>query len=202
MDDGVVARLAEDRFHVTTTTVGAAHVIAQMEDFLQTEWPDLKVWFTSTTEQWATIAINGPRAREMLDAAWSRTSTFPPPRMPHMSMREGRICGVPTRLARVSFTGELGFEVNVPADYGRAVWEAIWAEGRKVRLRRLRPRRAADPARRKRLHRRRPGDRRHGDAGRSRPRQDDRAEQARFYRQTLARACPTSLARAASNWSG
>ena len=52
--------------------------------------------------------------------------------LPHMSMREGRICGVPTRLARVSFTGELGFEVNVPADYGRAVLEAIWAEGRKV----------------------------------------------------------------------
>jgi sarcosine oxidase subunit alpha len=55
-----------------------------------------------------------------------------PAAMPHLSMREGRICGVPTRLARVSFTGELGFEVNVAADYGRAVWEAIWAEGRKV----------------------------------------------------------------------
>src|SRR5271169_395576 len=55
-----------------------------------------------------------------------------PAAMPHLSIREGRICGAPTRLARVSFTGELGFEVNVPADYGRAVWEAIWAEGRKV----------------------------------------------------------------------
>ena len=131
MDDGVVARLAPDRFHVTTTTVGAAHVVAQMEDFLQTEWPDLKVWFTSTTEQWATIAINGPNARKMLTPLVEGID-ISAAAMPHMSMREGHICGVPTRLARVSFTGEMGFEVNVPADYGRAVWEAIWAEGRKV----------------------------------------------------------------------
>src|SRR5579883_1916286 len=131
MDDGVVARLAADRFHVTTTSVGVARVIAQMEDFLQTEWPDLKVWFTPVTEQWATIAINGPCARQML-APLIEGIDISPAAMPHMSMREGRICGVPTRLARVSFTGELGFEVNVPADYGRAVWEAIWAEGRKL----------------------------------------------------------------------
>jgi sarcosine oxidase, subunit alpha len=131
MDDGVVARLAQDRFHVTTTSVGAAHVMALMEDFIQTEWPDLKVWFTSTTEQWATIAINGPRARAMLEPLVEGID-LSAPAMPNMSMREGRICGVPTRLARVSFTGELGFEVNVPSDYGRAIWEAIWAEGRKV----------------------------------------------------------------------
>jgi sarcosine oxidase, subunit alpha len=130
MDDGVIGRLAEDRFHVTTTTVGAAHVIAQMEDFRQTEWPDLNVWFTSTTEQWATIAINGPRAREMLEPLVEDID-ISAAALPHLSMREGHICGVPTRLARVSFTGELGFEVNVPTDYGRAIWEAIWAEGRK-----------------------------------------------------------------------
>jgi sarcosine oxidase, subunit alpha len=130
MDDGVVARLAQDRFHVTTTSVGSAHVIAVMEDFIQTEWPDLKVWFTSTTEQWATIAINGPRAREIL-APLVEGIDLSALAMPHMSMRQGLIAGVPTRLARVSFTGELGFEVNVPADYGCAIWEAIWAEGRK-----------------------------------------------------------------------
>jgi sarcosine oxidase subunit alpha len=131
MDDGVVARLAEHRFHVTTTSTGAARVIAQMEDFIQTEWPDLRVWFTLTTEQWATIAINGPRARGML-APLVEGIDISAAALPHMSMREGLICGVPTRLARVSFTGELGFEVNVPSDYGRAVMEAIWAEGRKV----------------------------------------------------------------------
>ncbi len=131
MDDGVVARLAEDRFHVTTTSTGAARVLAQMEDFLQTEWPDLRVWLISTTEQWATVAINGPRAREILEPLVEGVD-LSAAAFPHMSMREGRICGVPTRLARVSFTGELGFEVNAPADYGRAVWEAIRAEAGKV----------------------------------------------------------------------
>jgi sarcosine oxidase subunit alpha len=129
MDDGVVGRLAPDRFHVTTTTGGAARVLAMMEDYLQTEWPDLDVWLTSTTEQWAVIAVQGPNARKVLeplieDIDLSREA------MPHMSVCEGRICGVPTRLFRVSFTGELGFEVNVPTGYGRAVWEAIMAEGK------------------------------------------------------------------------
>ena len=66
-DDGVIGRLAADRFHVTTTTGGAARVLNMMEDYLQTEWPDLKVWLTSTTEQWATVALNGPNARKLLE---------------------------------------------------------------------------------------------------------------------------------------
>ena len=66
MDDGVVARLAPDRFHVTTTTGGAAAVLHHMEDYLQTEFPDLRVWLTSVTEQWAVIAVQGPRARQVL----------------------------------------------------------------------------------------------------------------------------------------
>ena len=128
MDDGVVGRMSSDRFHVTTTTGGAARVLAMMEDYLQTEWSDLDVWLTSTTEQWAVIAVQGPNARKVLEPLvqgidLSREA------MPHMSVREGQICGVPTRLFRVSFTGELGFEVNVPTGYGRAVWEAIMAEG-------------------------------------------------------------------------
>jgi sarcosine oxidase subunit alpha len=102
-----------------------------MEDFRQTEWPDLRVWLTSTTEQWATVAINGPRAREILEPLVEGVA-LSAAAFPHMSMREARICGVPARIARVSFTGELGFEVNAPTDYGRAVWEAIWAETRKV----------------------------------------------------------------------
>jgi sarcosine oxidase, subunit alpha len=126
-DDGVVARTAADRFHVTTTTGGAPRVLALMEDYRQTEWPDLKVWLTSTTEQWAVIAVQGPRARQVLETlvegidistAW-----------PHMSVGRGRICGVPMLLFRVSFTGELGYEINVPADFGLAVWEAVYAAG-------------------------------------------------------------------------
>ena len=127
IDDGVVMRLAADRFHITTTTTGAARVLAQMEDFIQTEWPELKVWFTSITEQWATIAFSGPRAREML-APLVEGVDLSNAAFPHMSLREARICGVPTRLARVSFTGEMGFEVNVPADYGLSVWEALWEQ--------------------------------------------------------------------------
>jgi sarcosine oxidase subunit alpha len=128
-DDGVVARLAPDRFHVTTTTGGAARVLAMMEDYRQTEWTDLEVWLTSTTEQWAVIAVQGPQARRVLETLVEGLD-ISAASLPHMSVAHGRICGVPMRLFRVSFSGELGFEVNVPADYGRAVWEAIYAAGR------------------------------------------------------------------------
>ena len=127
-DDGVVARIGADRFHVTTTTGGAPRVLALLEDYRQTEWPELNVWLTSTTEQWAVIAVQGPKSRQVLEslvegldisaAAW-----------PHMSVGRGRICGVPMLLFRVSFTGELGFEINVPADFGLSVWEAVHAAG-------------------------------------------------------------------------
>ncbi|MFC5386252.1 sarcosine oxidase subunit alpha [Aquamicrobium segne] len=129
-DDGVVGRLAEDRFHVTTTTGGAAKVMNHMEDYLQTEFPHLKVYLTSTSEQWAVIAVQGPKSRDII-APFVEGIDLSDEALPHMSVREGRICGVPTRLFRMSFSGERGFEVNVPADYGAAVWEALWAEGQK-----------------------------------------------------------------------
>jgi sarcosine oxidase subunit alpha len=129
VDDGVVGRMTMDRFHVTTTTGGAARVLAMMEDYLQTEWPDLDVWLTSTTEQWAVIALQGPMARKVLEPLIGGID-ISREAMPHMSVREGTICGVPTRLFRVSFTGELGFEVNVPMGYGRVIWEAIMEAGK------------------------------------------------------------------------
>ena len=128
-DDGVVARLAQDRFHVTTTTGGAAGVLALMEDYRQTEWPDLEVWLTSTTEQWAVIALQGPNARRVLEPLVEGVDVSAAA-MPHMSVARGRICGVPMLLMRVSFTGELGFEVNVPADFGLPVWQALHDAGR------------------------------------------------------------------------
>ena len=128
LDDGVVGRIAPDRFHITTTTGGAARVLAKMEDYLQTEWPELKVWATSTTEQWATIAVQGPNARRILEGLVEGVD-LSPEALPHMSVAEGRIAGVPMRLFRVSFSGELGFEVNVPAGHGPAVWAAIWDAG-------------------------------------------------------------------------
>jgi sarcosine oxidase subunit alpha len=126
-DDGVAARISPERLHVTTTTGGAPRVLALMEDYLQTEWSDLKVWLTSTTEQWAVIAVQGPKAREVLAGLTDVDLTAAA--LPHMSVVAGRICGVPMWLFRVSFTGELGFEVNVPADFGPAVWRAIFAAG-------------------------------------------------------------------------
>jgi sarcosine oxidase subunit alpha len=129
-DDGVVGRLAQDRFHVTTTTGGAARVMNHMEDYLQTEFPHLNVWLTSVSEQWAVVAVQGPNARKIIEPLIEGID-MSSEAMPHMSVREGTILGVPTRLFRMSFTGELGFEVNVPADYGQPVWEALWAEARK-----------------------------------------------------------------------
>ncbi|WP_137133478.1 sarcosine oxidase subunit alpha [Rhizobium sp. FKY42] len=127
-DDGVVGRLAEDRFHVTTTTGGAPRVLHHMEDYLQTEFPDLKVWLTSTTEQWAVIAVQGPKAREIIEPLVEGLD-LSNEAFPHMSVAECTVMGVPARLFRVSFTGEIGFEVNVPADYGASVWKAIWERG-------------------------------------------------------------------------
>lgn len=127
-DDGVIGRLAQDRFHVTTTTGGAARVLNMMEDYLQTEWPDLKVWLTSTTEQWAVIALNGPNSRKLLEPLVEGID-LSDEQLPHMAVAEGSICGIPTRLFRVSFTGERGYEVNVPARYGRAVWETLYESG-------------------------------------------------------------------------
>ncbi|MAY60605.1 MAG: sarcosine oxidase subunit alpha [Rhizobiales bacterium] len=124
-DDGVVGRIADDRFHVTTTTGGAPRVLHHMEDYLQTEFPHLKVWLTSTTDEWSVIAVQGPKAREIVEP-FVEGIEISADAMPHMSVREGKVCGAPARLFRVSFTGELGFEINVPADYGRVVWDALW----------------------------------------------------------------------------
>ncbi len=129
-DDGVVGRLADDRFHVTTTTGGAPRVMNMMEDYLQTEFPGMKVWLTSITEQFAVIAVQGPKARDIV-APLVEGTDMSPEAFPHMSVRECKVAGVPARLFTMSFTGERGFEINVPADFGPAVWDALWAEGQK-----------------------------------------------------------------------
>jgi sarcosine oxidase subunit alpha len=126
MDDGVVARLSSDRFHVTTTTGGAASVLHHMEDYRQTEFPELRVWLTSITEQFAVIAVQGPQAREVIAPLVEGIELAS---MPHMSVQDGMVCGIAARVFRVSFTGELGYEINVPADHGTVVWEAALAAG-------------------------------------------------------------------------
>jgi sarcosine oxidase subunit alpha len=127
-DDGVAMRLAEDHYLVTTTTGGAARVLDRFEEWLQTEWPDLRVYCTSVTEQWATIAVAGPQAREPLAAAGTDID-LSNGAFPFMTWREGTLAGVPARLARVSFSGELAVEVNVAAWHGLHVWEALVEAG-------------------------------------------------------------------------
>ncbi|HET8609197.1 MAG TPA: glycine cleavage T C-terminal barrel domain-containing protein, partial [Burkholderiales bacterium] len=128
MDDGVTTRLAENHFLMTTTTGGAARVMAWLERWLQTEWPYLKVYLTSVTEHWATIAVAGPGSRNVLrqvcgDIDFSRDA------FPFMSFREGTVAGVPARVMRISFSGELAYEINVNANFGRHVWDAVMAAG-------------------------------------------------------------------------
>ncbi|MEX0959386.1 MAG: sarcosine oxidase subunit alpha family protein [Burkholderiales bacterium] len=129
-DDGVIARLVQDHFFITTTTGGAAHVSDWMEDLLQTEWPDLRVYLTPVTEQWAVTAVAGPKSRELLRRL-APALPADPESFPFMSVREGAVAGVPARVFRVSFSGELGYEIHVPSDRGLAVWEAAMEAGRR-----------------------------------------------------------------------
>ena len=128
LDDGVAMRLAEDRYLVTTTTGGAATVLDRFEEWLQTEWPDLRVYCTSVTEQWAVVAINGPRARDVVSGAGTEVDVSREA-FPFMTFRDGHVAGVPARLARVSFSGELAYELHVPAWHGLEVWEAVMTAG-------------------------------------------------------------------------
>ena len=128
LDDGVAMRLAEDRYLVTTTTDGAATVLDRLEEWLQTEWPDLRVYCTSVTEQWAVVAVNGPRAREVVSAVGTEVD-LSREAFPFMTLREGEVAGVRARLARVSFSGELAYELHVPAWHGLEIWEAVMAAG-------------------------------------------------------------------------
>jgi sarcosine oxidase subunit alpha len=132
-DDGVTTRLAEHHYLMSTTSGGAARVLAWLEEWLQTEWPELKVYCTSVTEQWATIAISGPDSRKLVAEVVDDVDVAPEA-FPHMSMREGRAQGVPARVFRISFTGELGYELQVPASHGLAIWEACIAAGAKYAL--------------------------------------------------------------------
>ena len=124
MDDGVTARLGEHHFLMTTTTGGAAHVLGWLERWRQTEWPELRVRFTSVTDQWATIGVAGPRSRDLV-ASLSAEIDFGTESFRFMEFREGVFAGVPCRIFRISFTGELSYEINVPADYGRYAWDRV-----------------------------------------------------------------------------
>jgi len=128
IDDGTVARLGREQFLVTTTSGGASRIAAWLEEWRQCEWPDLEAFVTPVTTQWATFAVAGPRARQLL-ARFRTDIAFDWRSMPHMSMRQGRFAGVPARLYRVSFSGELGYEINVPARFGASLWSQLLKAG-------------------------------------------------------------------------
>ncbi|MGW0083020.1 2Fe-2S iron-sulfur cluster-binding protein [Streptomyces sp. NPDC003393] len=128
LDDGTVTRVAEQEFLLTTTTGNAARILEWMEEWLQTEWPDLRVHLTSVTEHWVTIPLVGPRSREVLALA-APGLDVDNDAFPFMSWRDADVAGVPARVCRISFSGELAYEINVPAWHGIGVWKALLEAG-------------------------------------------------------------------------
>jgi heterotetrameric sarcosine oxidase alpha subunit len=127
-DDGTTSRLSENHFHMTTTTAQAANVLSHLEYYLQVVWPDLDVNVLSTTEQWSGIAVAGPKSRDLL------SKLFPDVDMsneglPFMGLVDSSIDGIKARIYRISFSGELAYEVNVESNYGLYIWKKIMEEG-------------------------------------------------------------------------
>lgn len=128
IDDGVVVCLAEDHFLLHTTSGGATTIHQHLEEWLQCEWTNLEVIVSNATTQWATLMLSGPKARAVLeqlegDIDVSREA------FGHMQYREGRLLGQPCRILRASFTGEVSFEISVPANCGLSLWEVLMRAG-------------------------------------------------------------------------
>jgi sarcosine oxidase, subunit alpha len=128
LDDGTVTRVSDREWLLTTTTGNAAKVLEWMEEWLQTEWPHLQVHLTSVTDHWVTVPLVGPSSRQVL-ARLTPGLDCSKEAFPFMAFRDSEIDGVPVRVCRISFSGELAYEINVKAWYGVAVWERIIAAG-------------------------------------------------------------------------
>ncbi len=128
-DDGTTSRIGEQHYLMTTTTAKAAAVLEHMEFYAQTVWPDLDVQFCSVTDQWAQMAVAGPKSREALQAAVDGLD-LSNEALPFMGIAEGTIGGAPVRIFRVSYSGELAYEVATPAGFAEHVWEAILTAGK------------------------------------------------------------------------
>ena len=129
-DDGTTSRLDENHYFMTTTTANAAPVLSHMEYYHQTVWPELDVVFCSVTEQWTGIAVAGPNARQLLEKVIDidiSNEAFP-----FMAVGNCQMNSIPTRLFRISFSGELAYELNVPADYGEQAWLELLEAGKEL----------------------------------------------------------------------
>ena len=127
-DDGTVVRMDEDRFLITTTSGNASRVTQWLEEWRQCEWPNLRVAIVPVTEQWATVSLTGPRARDILSTLETDID-LSAAAFPHLSMREGTLLGITARIYRVSFTGELTYEINVPTRCAQTLWDALLRAG-------------------------------------------------------------------------
>ena len=127
-DDGTTWRLAQTRYLMTCTTAGAGLVMEQLEYYRDVVWPDLRVALTSVTDQWAGVAVAGPRSRDLLSACVGGCD-MSNEALPFMGVREGDIAGVPVLIARLSFSGENAYEVYCGAHHGQTVWDALFSAG-------------------------------------------------------------------------
>ena len=121
-DDGVTTRLNENHYLMTTTTGGAANVLGKLEDYLQTEWPELDVYLTSVTDHFATVSVCGPNSKKILKKIIPDLD-LSDEKFPHMSFKNCLIGNIKCRIMRISFTGELSYEINIQSNYGKSVWE-------------------------------------------------------------------------------
>ncbi|MCE9632597.1 MAG: sarcosine oxidase subunit alpha, partial [Methylophilales bacterium] len=128
MDDGVTACISDTHFLMTTTTGGAGRVMTWLEKWHQTEWPELEVYMTSVTDHWATAALVGPKSREVLAKLCSDID-LSKDNFKFMDWRDGTVAGTAARVFRISFSGELAYEINVDASYGNGIWEALMMAG-------------------------------------------------------------------------
>ena len=133
MDDGTTTRISENHYHMTTTTAQAANVLSHLEYYLQIVWPELNVNVVSTTEQWAGAAIAGPKSRSLLQKLFPDIDVANES-LPFMGYVEGNLFGVHARIFRISFSGELAYEVNVESDNGNLMWEKIIEVGKEFAI--------------------------------------------------------------------
>ena len=133
MDDGTTTRISENHYHMTTTTAQAANVLSHLEYYLQLVWPELNVNVVSTTEQWAGAAIAGPKSREVLQKLFPDLNVSSEG-LPFMGYIKGNLFGVNARIYRISFSGELAYEVNVESDNGNFMWEKIMEVGKEFNI--------------------------------------------------------------------
>ncbi|PPR47343.1 MAG: Sarcosine oxidase subunit alpha [Alphaproteobacteria bacterium MarineAlpha5_Bin9] len=133
IDDGVTSRIGKNHYVMSTTTGNAASVMSKLEDWLQTEWPDLKVFLTSVTEQFATISINGPYSEKLLNKLCPKED-FSNNNFPHMSFKEINVLGISCRIMRISFTGEKCYEINIPSNYAKNLWEICFDLGKEYNI--------------------------------------------------------------------